>query len=153
MIDYSPAREFADEVRAFAMVETNENEHAVGDGGRAAGILQMHPASFAQFAIAHTKFSVHVSDTSTTAQIKACAAFLLEQDWRTASREERDLITQAWNLGVHGVFGEGKRNSGYLDRWHAAYERIQQEHARRALEEQMIAMTDDLSPKKEGGAE
>jgi hypothetical protein len=38
--------EFRDELRAFAMIESNENTDATGDGGCAFGLLQMHPATF-----------------------------------------------------------------------------------------------------------
>jgi len=123
-IDYSPAVEFAREVRAFAMVESDEDEARIGDGGRSFGLLQMHPATFKRFYGSQMRFAATVSDTWTQAQIKACAAYLAVRGWRTASPEERDLIVQAWNLGERAVFVEGRRNPEYLARWRDAYQQL-----------------------------
>jgi hypothetical protein len=48
-IDYSVAGRWADVVHALALGESNENPAAVGDGGRAFGILQQHPAFFKEY--------------------------------------------------------------------------------------------------------
>ena len=125
MIEYSGAAEFADEVHAFALVESNENEARIGDGGRAFGLLQMHPASFKRYYGAQTRFAQNVGDSWTEAQIKACAAFLLAHNWRAAAPGERDLIVQAWNLGEAGVYIDGRRNPDYLARWLTAYAKVQ----------------------------
>ena len=122
--DYSPAVEFADEVRAFAIVESAENESKIGDGGRAFGLLQMHPATFKRYYGAQMRFAQTVGDTWTQGQIKACAAFLLAHSWRSAGQAERALIVQAWNLGETGVFVQGRRNADYLARWLAAYDQV-----------------------------
>lgn len=124
MIDYSAAVEFADEVRAFAIVESNESETATGDGGESFGLLQMHPATFKRYYGAQMRFAPNLSDTWTRAQIKACAAFLAAHGWTGASPDERDLIVQAWNLGEVGVFIDCRRNPEYLARWLAAYDAI-----------------------------
>jgi|SRR5438132_8602970 len=124
MIDYSLAVELAEEVRAFAIVESNENQSSVGDGGQSFGILQMHPGAFKRFYGSQVRFAPAVDDTWTEAQIKSCAAFLAAHGWRSASQEERDLIVQAWNLGEAGVFIHGRRNPEYLAKWLAAYDQI-----------------------------
>ena len=123
-IDYSPAAELAQVVRAFAIIESNENERAVGDGGMAYGLLQMHPATFKRYYGAQMRFAPNVRDTWTQAQIKACAAFLLAHQWGRESTPQRDLIVQAWNLGESAVFIDGRRNEEYLSRWLAAYQKI-----------------------------
>ena len=126
-INYSIAGEYADEVRAFAIIESNEDEYRIGDGGQAFGLLQMHPATFKRFYIAVLRFPPATDDTWTTAFIKACATFLRTHLWLNADQDERDLIVQAWNLGEQAVFVEGKRNPEYLARWLAAYEKTQAE--------------------------
>jgi hypothetical protein len=123
-IDYFSAQELADEVRAFAMIESGEREHQLGDGGRAFGLLQMHPATFRRYYGMQMRFAPHVADTWTKAYIKACAAFLSMRGWRNASQAERDLIVQAWNLGEKAVFAEGRRNPEYLTRWLEAYDKV-----------------------------
>jgi len=121
-INYSAAGDYADEVRAFAIIESGENEYAIGDGGQSLGILQMHPATFRRYYCAILAFAPATDDTWTTAFIKACATFLRAHLWLNAPQEERDLIVQAWNLGEHAVFVEGRRNPEYLARWLAAYD-------------------------------
>jgi hypothetical protein len=123
-IDYSIAVEFADAVRAFAIVESNENPAQIGDGGQSFGILQMHPATFKRYYGCQTRFAQNLSDTWTQAQIKCCAAFLLALAWTTSGPAQRDLIVQAWNLGEAGVFIDGRRNPEYLARWQSAYAQV-----------------------------
>jgi hypothetical protein len=123
-INYSAAAELADEVRAFAIIESGEDEYRIGDMGDAFGLLQMHPATFKRYYGAQVRFAANNLDTWTEAQIKACASFLLSHAWRSASQSERDLIVQAWNLGEAGVFIERKRNPEYLARWLEAYDRV-----------------------------
>jgi hypothetical protein len=124
VLDYSVGREFADAVRAFAMIESGENTQAGGDGGRAFGLLQMHPATFKRYYGCHMRFAPALNDTWEDAQIKCCAAFLAVHRWGEASQDQRDLIVQAWNIGEAGVFVDGKRNPEYLARWLEAYEKI-----------------------------
>jgi hypothetical protein len=124
MIDYSPAAEFACEVRAFAIVESAETEFQIADDGSAFGLLQMHPATFKRYYGVQMRFAQNVNDTWTQAQIKACAAFLLAHGWRDASLADRNLVVQAWNLGEAGVYIEGRRNPDYLARWLEAYDKV-----------------------------
>jgi hypothetical protein len=122
MIDYTAAVEFADVVRAFAIIESDEDPNKLGDGGRAYGLLQMHPATFKRYYGAQMRFAPNNRDSWTEAQIKACAAFLSAHAWRSAGQHERDLIVQAWNLGEAAVFLEKRRNPDYLARWLQAYD-------------------------------
>jgi hypothetical protein len=123
-IDYSAAHELADEVRAFAIIESGENPYKVGDDGCAYGLLQMHAATFKRYYGSLMRFAPNVADSWSTAQIKACAAYLASHGWRGASQEQRDVIVQGWNLGERGVFVEGRRNPEYLARWLEAYETV-----------------------------
>jgi len=123
-IDYSGANELAQVVRAFAIIESGEKESAVGDGGQAFGLLQMHPATFKRYYGAQMRFAPNVRDTWAVAQIKACAAFLSAHQWASAPQPTRDLIVQAWNLGEAAVFLKGRRNEKYLARWLDAYEKL-----------------------------
>ncbi len=121
MIDYTAAGVYAHEVRAFAIIESNENEHSTGaDGGRAFGLLQMHPATF----IRYYRPVASVGDTWTQAQIKACGSYLTGYNFRLATQEQRDLVVQGWRLGEGAVFSQGKRDPEYLARWLQAYDRI-----------------------------
>src|SRR5437868_2179052 len=86
-IDDSAAHELADEVRAY-------------------GLLQMHPPTFKRYYGSQMRFAPAVGDTWTTAQIKACAAYLSTHGWPSSGQEERDAIVQAWNLGEMAVFLE-----------------------------------------------
>jgi hypothetical protein len=122
VIDYSTAADLADEVRAFAVIESGEDEHAVGDGGQAFGLLQMHPATFKRYY--GLTFPADVRDTWTEAQIKACAGFLSLHNWIHMPQAMRDLIVMSWNLGESAVFVHGKRNPEYLARWLATYDQI-----------------------------
>ena len=124
VIDYSPAAELAHAVRAFAMIESGEDEWKPGDDGQAFGLLQMHPATFQRYYGCSDRFSRDVRDTWTVAQIKCCAAFLAVHQWGCSSQEARDLVVQAWNLGESAIFYHLKRNPEYLRRWREAYERI-----------------------------
>jgi len=125
MIDYLAAAEFHDVVRALAIIESGEDERAHGDEGLAFGLLQLHPPTFLRYyGCLKNRFQPHVLDSWTTAQIKACAAYLYAHKWGNASEEQRDLIITAWNLGEAAVFIEGKRNPSYVARWREAYARI-----------------------------
>jgi hypothetical protein len=123
-IDYGAAADFGHEVRAFAIIESGEGENQLGDAGQSFGLLQMHPATFRRFYGSQMRFAPHPGDTWTQAQIKACASFLSVRGWHTATESERELIVQAWNLGEHAVYVEGRRNSEYLARWLAAYDDV-----------------------------
>ena len=117
MIDYSHAGKWAYHVRALAIVESQENEREMGDGGRAFGLLQMHADRFLQESNRFPQFKVQVGDTVTVAQIKAAACW-----FQRMMAESQPLVVMAWNLGEFAVFAEGKRNQEYYDRWKAAYD-------------------------------
>ena len=118
-IDYALAGEYANEVRAFASIESGEDSLAVGDAGQALGLVQLHPATFVHW---YSRAAMKNSDTWTGAFIKTCAAFLDYFAFHEASPNQQDLIVQAWNLGVAGVFTNGRRNPEYLAKWKKAYQ-------------------------------
>jgi hypothetical protein len=111
-IDYSAARQWQKHVRALAMVESGENETAIGDGGRAFGLLQIHPSRFQTEARRSGPFEITVNDTWTNAQIKACAAY-----FDRMLHAELELVVMAWNLGTEAVFGDGERAETYYKDW------------------------------------
>jgi len=118
-IDYSVAGKWARHVRALAIIESNENPEAMGDGGRAFGLLQMHPARFLEEAHHGGLLAIGVADTWATAQIRAAAAYFERMADKPVA-----LVVQAWNLGVHAVFDHGENNSPYYERWLIAFKRI-----------------------------
>jgi len=122
MIDYSPAQNYADIVRALAIVESQEQPNAVGDNGQARGLLQIHPAQFRQYYGASATFLADIHDTWIEADIKCCAAYL--DKWDNISL---DLRIMGWNLGINAVV-EGKRNPEYLAKFDAAYNQVKGQH-------------------------
>jgi hypothetical protein len=121
MIDYSGAGEYANEVRAFSIIESGENPEAVGDGGQAYSLVQLHPATMCRWS---THAGLSVSETYASAGIKICAAYLTHYGFHQAAPAQQDLIIQAWNLGEAGVFIDGRRNPAYLAKWKQAYAAI-----------------------------
>ena len=121
MIDYSIAGHWADAVHAIAIIESGETPTPIGDGGRAFGLLQTHPALFAEYygRLPHL-FSPSPSDTWPEAEIKCCATFF---EVNTAAGMLFDLIVQAWNEGVQAIL-DGQRNETYLARFTTAYQRV-----------------------------
>lgn len=117
-INYALAGRFAEQVRALAIVESGEQSVISGDSGRAFGILQMHPATFADYYGRSKDFPKAVTDTWTEAQIKACASFL--SMWNHLGI---DLVIQSWNQGVSAVIG-GVRVPEYLAKYDAAMNKI-----------------------------
>lgn len=113
-IDYSSAGPWTEHVRALAVIESGEDIGKIGDGGRAFGLLQQHPAFFVEW---YKK--PDVTDTWWNAQIKAAAAFL---GYFYLSMG-LDQTIQAYNLGVTAV-QSGERNPEYLRKWSDAYQRI-----------------------------
>ena len=120
-LPYELAGEYADVVRALAIVESGEQPNAVGDNGQARGLLQLHPSQFRQYYGASATFLADVHDTWVEADIKCCAAYL--DKWNNISL---DLRVQGWNLGINAVV-EGKRNPEYLAKVDAALNRIRGE--------------------------
>lgn len=111
---YQVAGEFADHVHALALIESNENPAAIGDDGRAFGILQTHPDFYDDWCCAQ------IGDDWPTAQIRAVGRFL-------ASYEPiigLDLAVQAFHLGVDAVRRQGKRDAQYLVRFSEALQKI-----------------------------
>lgn len=122
MINYAIAGEYAQWVRALAIVESNEHPAMVGDDGQAEDILQMHPATFAQYYVG----VANLEDTWTEAQIRACANFFAKCEYLDQNPDSPDLRVQAWNLGVHAVLA-GSRNQGYLAKFTQALFRVRGE--------------------------
>jgi Transglycosylase SLT domain len=118
---YQIAGPYAREVRAFAIVESGEQPYPIGDNGEAFGLLQIHPANFKQFYGSRASWPASVLDTWLMAEIKNCAAFLDQEHYEGSTQPVRNLIIQAWNLGVNAVFNQGKRNPEYLAKWQEAY--------------------------------
>ena len=112
--DYTIAGRWAEHVHAFAIIESNETDNQIGDGGRAFGILQQHPAFVLQW-----YRDIDVTDTWVTAQIKAARNFLDHY----VSIFGLDLTVMAYNLGVSAI-GRGERNQDYLNRWTEAFNRV-----------------------------
>lgn len=120
-INYGLAEEYADEVRALFMGESEEREWPpLGDGGRAFGPGQMHPAFFAEnYGRAH-RFPRAVGDTLADAQVKAAAAYL---DFNSAMLGSLDAAVQAYQEGVQDYIN-GARNPEYLQRFRNNLARI-----------------------------
>jgi len=120
---YKLAGEFADVVRAHAIVESGENpEASYGDGGRAFGILQQHMA----FVKDYIRFAdIKPSDTVSEGQVKIAAAFYNMHRDEYYDRDRRDLLIQSYNKGYVGVFGVDRlRAPKYLADWHEAMNQI-----------------------------
>src|SRR5579885_3909127 len=119
-IPYEIAQEYADIVRATFMVESGENpDWAEGDGGQAWGMGQQHPAWFKDYYGRSTRFPASVADTWTEAQIKAIASYY--DVWEAIPR---DLLIQAYRLGLDAVLKEGKRDPDRLAKIYAALNKI-----------------------------
>lgn len=118
VIDYSVAGRWADVVHAIALVESSENPFAVGDHGRAFGLLQQHPAFFFQYYGKVAEFRATVEDTWIEAQIKCAASFFEIYDHLGF-----DLAVQAYNQGV-AVFSSDLRAPEYLAKFNAALNRV-----------------------------
>jgi hypothetical protein len=126
-IDYSIAGAWADHVHALAMVETGGNPDAPdGDGGRAKGLLQIHPADFVQYCGRCKLFPLLVGYDWTQAQIICCASYLeieVPQFEELSPRNGLDLAIQGWNKGVAAI-RSGIRNQTYLDKWTDFFQKI-----------------------------
>ena len=118
-IDYSIAAPFSDQVRALCIVESGEQPIFNGDGGRAFGILHMHPATFQEYYGRSKNYPASVTDTWTEAQIRACASF-----WSMWEHLGTDLVVQAWNQGIRAVVSEGVRVPDYLAKYSAALNKV-----------------------------
>lgn len=123
MINYTLATEYADVVRAIFMIESNEDLMAVGDGGRALGPGQQHPAFFKQYYGCHKDYPASVADTWADAWVKATAAYFAT--W--SGTIELDLLVQGYNKGLDGVLRDGQRAPDYLRRFTDALNKIHAE--------------------------
>ena len=119
---YYLAGEYADYVRALAIIESNEDEAKIGDGGQARGLLQQHPAHFKDYYGRSKNFPARTNHTWIEAEIVTCASFL-DMELTTFSLA---LVIQAHNLGVQAVL-DGKRNPIYLQRFDNALNRVRAE--------------------------
>ena len=116
---FSIAGVFEDQVHALAIIESNEDPHAWGDGDRAVGILQQHPAFFAQY-YGHAKaFPGSASHTVTQAEIVAAATFFAQ--W--IDNIKQDGTVSAYNTGITAYF-KGVRNDDYVARWGKAFQDV-----------------------------
>jgi hypothetical protein len=122
-IDYNVAGKWANHVRALAIIESQEDDEAIGDGGRAFGLLQMHPARFVEEVGTFPKFPLREDDDWTTAQIKAAACY-----FERMQHQELQKVVEAWNLGTVAVFAHGLRNRPYFNRWEEAYSAVEEEN-------------------------
>jgi len=120
-IDYSPAGPLARVVRAHAIIESNESLYAVGDGGQALGLLQIHPGMFHDYYGRLLEFPALNSDTWVEAWIKTTATFHRFHGFLTGTEDHQHLLVQAYNKGFSAVFSHGQRNPEYLSRWLAAF--------------------------------
>ena len=120
-VDFKLARQWAKVVQALSQGDEDASGDigAVGDGGRAFGILQEHPAFFAAY-YGRNKFPPDVRDTWSQAFIKAAAAFF---EYHTLEHD-LDLCVQAYNQGATAVFLNGVRVPDYLAKFHAVYDRL-----------------------------
>jgi hypothetical protein len=121
MIDYSEAREFADEVRALAIVMSGEDETMLSKDGRAMGLLQQTPVHWIRYA----RFLMpHDSDSWTTGQIRLCAAYLAQMQWTYSGQGRKDLIIMAYKLGEDAVFNRGYRDDEFVANFKAELAKV-----------------------------
>jgi hypothetical protein len=113
---YEIAGEWALYVRALAMGESQEDTNPTGpnEGGRARGLLQIHPANFIDhYTVTNKHFPASVTDTWEQADIKCCASFL--DTYIPSIGLDKTIV--AWNKGLNAVMHEGEWNQEYLDRF------------------------------------
>jgi hypothetical protein len=117
---YNYAKEYALRVRALAIIESGEDEYKVGDGGQAFGLLQMHPARFAEEARdALAGFELTTFDNYATSQIKCAGSYFTRYVGVPIT-----LVVMGWRLGKNAVFVNGERDEEYWHRWQAAFTRL-----------------------------
>jgi hypothetical protein len=121
MIDYSEAREFADEVQALAIILSNEDETMLSHDGRRMGLLQQTPS----FWIGYARFIIpHAADSWTIAQIRLCAAYFAQMQWTAADPARKNLIIMAYKLGEDAVFNKGYRDEDFVAHFKEALAKI-----------------------------
>lgn len=131
IVDYSLAQHWAQTVEALAMTE--HAYHIIGeaclwrcpfgsnDGGRAFGLLQFHPATFAEWYERNLVSPPSPAHTWTEAQIVAMANFLEER--AGVMGLPLDRVIQENNVGIT-AYTNGQRNANYLSTWTQALNRI-----------------------------
>jgi hypothetical protein len=118
---YQVAERHADVVRALAVIESGEDEAALGQGGKAFGLLQMRPGAFAQL---YHPTEQDADDTVSEAQVKACARYLSVYRFLSSTVEQQKRIIMAWSLGEYAVFVDGREDEQYYNRWLDAFKRL-----------------------------
>lgn len=119
--DFKVARQWSKVVQALSQGDEDSSGDigAIGDGGRAFGILQEHPAFFLAY-YGRVGFVPDVRDTWSQAFVKAAAAFF---EIHTKDHD-LDLCVQAYNQGSTAVFINGVRVPEYLAKFHAIYDKL-----------------------------
>ena len=127
MIDYTAGGRWQDVIHALAIIESNENPAATGDGGQAFGLIQQHPAFFAanygrvsglwNRMVGRALYPASTSDTWVTAQIKAAASFL-----EANKALNRTLLIESYHQGVIGA--QRAPDPSYFTRFAAAFAKI-----------------------------
>jgi len=119
--DFKLARQWSKVVQALSQGDEDASGDigAIGDDGRAFGILQEHPAFFLAY-YGRSTFPPDVRDTWTQAFIKAAAAFF---EVNTLDHD-LDLVVQAFNKGGAAVFINGVRAPEYLAKFHEVYDKL-----------------------------
>lgn len=125
---FTLAKHWADVIHALAIIESKENPAAIGDGGRAFGLAQQHPAFFAEnYGLSH-EFPSDVGHTWSQAQIVAAASFF--EVWEHFGL---DILVMAYNQGLTAVTKNGVRAPEYLARFSAAYQLVRSGNHKCAL--------------------
>ena len=108
---------YSDMVHALAIIESDEDPHAVGDGEQAYGLLQQHPAFFQEHYGRTKAFPAEVAHSWADAEVVAAASFF--DLWMETLG--LDATVMAYNTGVTAYYS-GVRNEDYLARFGAAYQ-------------------------------
>lgn len=122
-IPYHLAGVWQHAVRAIFIIESDENPQAVGDGGRAYGLGQMHPCFMQEYYRESGDYPASVSDTWVEAQVKTAATFFAV--WEHMGL---DWIVRAYNQGAGAIMRQEPAamaaSDGYLARFDEAHNRI-----------------------------
>lgn len=111
---------------AIAAIESSNRPHAVGDGGKALGLYQIHPAVFEEFNKANKTRYRHHSHA-----LEPITATLIA-DWYLHVRIPqilrwlkepitRDSVLTCWNMGC-GAVKKGRVAKGYIAKYRAIAE-------------------------------
>ena len=122
-IDYSLAGKMADYVHAISIIESQEKEMTVGDGGEAFGLDQQHPAFFVQnYGRMAKTYPQSVHHTWLEAFIVAAASFFAFN--LEIMRYQLDDVVRAYNQGetmaLRWRFIDPKSGIVYTDQKQAA---------------------------------